>query len=238
MPDNYYPRYEPAFLSVSLVKEDEHIPLFPTINVELIPQPEPSQLVTHTSGGSLTATYDPAPLIWEIINFYAWLHNPPVTVISEYMEENGCSESEAREALEYLYCSRVQTCVETGCNYMRERIQSNLEYALTSLLDESFNRTFAVRNGQDFTVTPMKGLIKREIREHIKRQRQVVNLPTRGGNEIFYTTGPTKSALISPSVTSIVFHSGRQPKKSIKRIRSTMRKKLKISFCRRIWLRC
>lgn len=179
-------RYKPPHMTVKTGWEGETAPLFQKINVQLTPPPEPIPITTQTPGGNLTSTYDPAPLIGEIINFFAWLLCPPITVLTEYMETYGYRKREAKRVLAELYCERMQMCISTACNYAIGEIQTRLQDALADLYDEAVNHTFAVRNDQAFRVEPIEGFMKSSLRKHSKRQRQVLNLPTRGGKRNFY----------------------------------------------------
>jgi hypothetical protein len=179
-------RYEPPYLTVKVVGEEEAPALFPKVNVAVTPQPRPMRLTVSNVGGNLTCTYDPAPLIGEIIHFYAWSLCPPVTVIPEFMEELGCGKRAAKAHLADLYCYRLRVCVDTACNYVRERIEEYLGHTLEAVYEDARNHTFAARNGEAFRVEPLEGLIKSGIREYRKRQRESVDLPTWGGRRRHY----------------------------------------------------
>jgi len=180
-------RYEPPHLTVKIVMGEEEAPaLFRKVNVELTPQPQPMSFVVSSTGGDLTCTYDPAPLIGEIIHFYAWLLCPPVTVIPEFMEKLDCGKRRAKMYLADLYCDRMTMCIGTACNYARAQIEEYLGHTLKSVYDDAINHTFAERNDQAFRVEPVEGLIKSSMNEHRKRLRESLNLPTRGGKRWYY----------------------------------------------------
>lgn len=179
-------RYEPPYLTVKVIGEEEAPALFPKVNVELTPQPRPMRFIVSGVGGDLTCTYDPAPLVGEIIHFYAWLLCPPVTVIPEFMEKLGCGRRAAKRYLAELYCDRMRMCVGTACNYARGRIEDYFGHTLQAVYDDAINHTFAERNDQAFRVEPVEGLIKPGMNEYRKRLRELVNLPTRGGKRWSY----------------------------------------------------
>lgn len=183
-----YRRYKPPHLTVKLEKREgeEALPLFHEVNVKLTPRPRVMHFVLPSAGGTLTCDYDPAPLIGEIIHFFAWLLCPPVTVIPEYMEKLGCVERGARLYLEELFCDRIQMCVGTACNYARSHVERYFLDTLNTLNDDAINHTFAIRNGQAFRVEPVEALIDEGLKGHRKRLRESVNLPTRGGKRRYY----------------------------------------------------
>ena len=134
-----YRRYKPPHLTVKLGKREgeEAPPLLREVNVKLTPRPQVMHFILPSAGGSLTCDYDPAPLIGEIIHFFAWLLCPPATVIPEYMEKLDCGKKAAKKYLAEQFCDRMRMCIGTACTHAREQIEQYLLDTLQALHDLS-----------------------------------------------------------------------------------------------------
>lgn len=179
-------RYEPPHLTIKVVGEEEAPALFPKVNVAITPQPRPMRLTVSSVGGNLTCTYDPAPLIGEIIFFYAQLLCPPSTVMPEFMEKLGYGKRAAKRHLANLYCYRMWACVGTACNYARGQVEQYLGHTLQAVYNDALNHTFAARNDEAFRVEPVESLIKSGVEEYRRRLRESVDLPAWGGKRRHY----------------------------------------------------
>jgi hypothetical protein len=186
------PFYKNPFCDEMLYEPEYSPRLFPMGIVELTTQPPPIVFEINSAGGNLKCTYDPAPVIDELIKYFDWFSRPPASYLAEYMEKNQCSEDEAREILVKNYIQSMETSISdavrmsinTARNYIAGVVDKQLPQALWISLDRITGRVLELGGRGGIPLEEVKISVSHMIKEYRQLLKQALDLSIQGGKRI------------------------------------------------------